>query len=140
MQVAQTELVYLDFFTGTHLKTVKIQVDAEAGAQKYSGCKNTIVREGSFQSVKNVAIFGFVSLSINVSVNFPLLPSPIFELYNILRSDRLSSVAEERLSSVRLTHLPLNNLITLQNNACVSLTKLVLCCSKYPEGKWLGHG
>ena len=73
--------------------------------------------------------------------SFPsFLPSPIFEPYNILRSDRLSSVAEERLSSVRLTHLPLNNLITLQNNACVSLTKLVLCCSKYPEGKWLGHG
>ena len=76
-----------------------------------------------------------------LSVNFPLtsmsivpptlsLSPPLlsFTIYN----RGVSSAAEERLSSVRLTHLPLNNLITLQNNACLS-RRLMLYRPKFPK-------
>ena len=112
-------------FYKTHLvKPVKIQNVRRSskilGLQKYRCAGSFLI--STFEVSKMWQFLVLCQLSINVNVNcsspsFFLSPLLSFTIY--IRG--VSSVAEERLSSVRLTHLPLNNLITLQNNACLSL-------------------
>ena len=119
-------------FYKTHLvKPVKIQNVRRSskilGLQKYRCAGSFLI--STFEVSKMWQFLVLCQLSINVNVNcsspslFFLSPLLSFTIY--IRG--VSSVAEERLSSVRLTHLPLNNLITLQNNAGLSF-KLMLYC------------